>query len=157
MGRFRHLVLALIVGPVGVVALAPPAVLAQESKKDIIEELQGKWRRMSSEDNGKPAEKDEVAIRYSFQGKSLTVTRGKDFEQRGDWKIVEVGKKTFKVDYTITEGVNKGETVIGIAAIDGDLLKFCYCFASQGRGRPDEFAAKAGDGCSLLVFRRAKP
>jgi hypothetical protein len=114
MGRFRHLVLALIVGPV-VVALVPPAVLAQESKKDIIEELQGKWRRMSSEDNGKPAEKDEDAIRYSFQGKSLTVTRGKDFEQRGDWKIVEVGKKSFKVDYTITEELCERDPRFGSA------------------------------------------
>ena len=47
-----------------------------------------------------------------------------------------------------------GKMIHGIYQLDGDMLKSCV--AAAGKERPAEFAAGAGTGHTLRVFKRVK-
>ena len=55
------------------------------------------------------------------------------------------------IDVTHTDGPQKGETLQGIYALEGDTLKLCFsiCF-------PTEFSSKPGAGGLLLVASNAR-
>jgi uncharacterized protein (TIGR03067 family) len=45
------------------------------------------------------------------------------------------------IDYTMTDGLTKGKTQLGIYELDKDTVKFC--FASPGQDRPGDFSEGA--------------
>ena len=127
----------------------------KDAKREVVAKLQGTWRVLASDIDGKFAKSAEPYWTMTFDGLSV-VQRDADKKviQKGKWKIVEVERKYVKVNYDLTEGPNKGETLVGIIKLDRDELKFSYRFASSAAGRPDEFATKKGDGVSMYIFKR---
>lgn len=136
--------------------LAADAPKDDASKKDM-DQLQGSWRLISRERDGKAdaadAVKDIIMInkgdRFTFKGAAsgAGATEGTF--------TVDATKKPKAMDRTPADGPRKGKLVPSIYALDGDTLKICA--ALGGGERPKEFTSKAGSGHVLSVFKREKP
>jgi uncharacterized protein (TIGR03067 family) len=120
---------------------------------DVQKQIQGTWKFIAQEMNGKAASKEEVAkMDITFAGDKWTV--------RDDGKVVHAGTHKFDpsktpghLDATVTEGDDKGTTMLGIYELTGDTLK--VCFDPAGKERPTSFTAKAGQ-MSATVQRQKK-
>jgi uncharacterized protein (TIGR03067 family) len=121
-------------------------------KKDLLA-FKGTWRLISREVDGKKSSEEWI--------KDVTGTNdgsGKFCVRRGDKVIAEATteldptKKPKTIDVRFTEGKHKGKTVLGIYEIDGDTFRVCV--ARPGAERPAKFSAKAGSGCTLVVYKR---
>ena len=59
------------------------------------------------------------------------------------------------IDYHMTGGPTVGAVQLGIYAIAGDTVRFC--FAAPGASRPPVFTTVAADGRTLSTWVRVKP
>jgi uncharacterized protein (TIGR03067 family) len=124
----------------------------QETGKDVLKKIQGTWKFVSQEMDGNALPKEEVAKHtITFAGDKWTV--------RSEGKVVQAGthkfdptKKPAQVDAAVTEGEDKGSTMLGIYELKGDTLK--VCFDPKGKERPKEFSSK--DGRLTAVVEREK-
>ena len=128
---------------------AEPA--ADAVKKDMAL-LEGQWAMVSAERMGQPLPDDLVkgSKRVSKDGETTVSIGGSVFIKAK--YTVDPSKKPKTIDYTLTEGTNKGKTQLGIYEIDGDTVKFC--FGGPGDERPTDFTAKADSGRTLSVWKR---
>src|SRR5215467_12354540 len=109
-----------------------------ENGKDVLKKIQGTWKFVSQEIDGKALPKEEVAKHtITFAGDKWTV--------RSEGKVVQAGthkfdptKKPAQVDAAVTEGEDKGSTMLGIYELKGDTIK--VCFDPKGKERPKEFS-----------------
>jgi len=130
------------------------AGLAVGSPQDAIPKemarLEGEWSMVSGEADGQPLPADMVktAKRVAKDGET-TVTIGGQLFMKAKF-TVDPAKKPKSIDYTMTDGLTKGKTQLGIYELDGDTVKFC--FASPGMDRPTDF--KGGAGRSVSVWKR---
>jgi RNA polymerase sigma-70 factor (ECF subfamily) len=67
---------------------------------------------------------------------------------------LDISKKPKTIDYTLTDGPNKGKKQFGIYEIEGDTFR--SCFAAPGKDRPSDFTTKAGDERTASVWKKAK-
>src|SRR5262249_16182350 len=67
---------------------------------------------------------------------------------------IDPSKKPKTIDYTMTAGVTKGKTQLGIYELKGDTVKFCL--AAPGKDRPTDFTAKEGSERTLSAWKRNK-
>ncbi len=135
-------------------ALLPVAAEDKDdaAKKDL-EKMQGTWKFISVEQDGKPAPKGDEPQTITFQGDKFAVKVGDKVVQAGTQKL-DPGKKPKTVDATVTEGEGKGTTMLGIYELNGDTIK--ACFDMQGKKRPTEFKTSPGSGHFLAVIKRAE-
>jgi uncharacterized protein (TIGR03067 family) len=77
----------------------------------------------------------------TFAGDKWTVRQGDKVIQAGTHKF-DPAKKPPQVDAVVTEGEDKGSTMLGIYELKGDSLK--VCFDPKGKERPTDFTSKAG-------------
>lgn len=82
-----------------------------------------------------------------------TVTAGPSVD-RGTVKLTASAKPK-QMDFTGTEGPNKGKTILASYEQDGDTLKVCYDLG--GKERPTEFKSKEGSQLFLVTYKREKP
>jgi uncharacterized protein (TIGR03067 family) len=115
-------------------------------------ELQGTWKLVHELNDGKEMLAEEASkTRLIFDG-------------AGRWKVEFggkiVGEGTFSlntaskpktIDYTFTQGEEKGKTFIAIYKLEGD--SFTHCGVLKG-DRPTTFESKPGSARALSVFRR---
>jgi uncharacterized protein (TIGR03067 family) len=115
----------------------------------------GEWTMVSGERDGLALPDDLVksAKRVAKDGET-TVTIGGTIFLKAKYSV-DPSKKPKTIDYSLTEGTNKGKMQLGIYEIDGDTLKFC--FAVPGAERPTDFTAKPESGRTLSVWKRAAP
>jgi uncharacterized protein (TIGR03067 family) len=73
--------------------------------------------------------------------------------QDGTLKILDAASNPKKLDLVITQGANKGLTVLAVYQVEGDVFKYC----GSVDARPSSLKTKAGDGAYCSSFRRAKP
>jgi uncharacterized protein (TIGR03067 family) len=107
-----------------------------------LKKLQGTWQFTAFERDGKAKPPDEVAkMKITFTGDKWVV--------REDGKVIQAGthkfdptKKPGQVDAAVTEGEDKGSTMLGIYELKGDQMR--VCFDPQGKQRPTSFNSKAG-------------
>lgn len=126
---------------------------AEAVKKDMLL-LEGEWSMVSGERDGQklPDEFVKGGKRTAKDGEtSITIN---DMLFMKAKFTVDPAKKPKEIDYSITDGPEKGKTRLGIYEIDGDMVKFC--FAAPGDKRPTEFTAKEGSNCTLSVWKRNK-
>ena len=71
--------------------------------------------------------------------------------QAGTHKL-DPSKKPAHVDAIVTEGANKGMTMLGIYEMKGDTVN--ACFDPMGKARPTSFTPKGDE--FLAVIQRAK-
>src|SRR5262249_2122060 len=114
----------------------------KDAGEDVLKKIQGTWKFVSQERDGKPRPRGELAKQtITFAGDKWTVRRDGKVVQAGTHKF-DPGKKPPRVDAVVTEGEDKGFTMLGIYELKGDTLK--VCFDLKGKERPTDFTSKAG-------------
>ena len=143
----RHTAIALACTASLLVGGAP----ADPVKEDLAK-LEGKWMIVSYEKDGvKLGDEDVKELpTLTIKGKDFTWSSG---ERPGSFTI-DPTKKPKAVDYTVTDGDDKGAVELAIYEITDDTWR--DCIAPAGKPRPKEFAAPEGSGNTLIVYRRAK-
>jgi uncharacterized protein (TIGR03067 family) len=128
-----------------------------DDKGDVEKELKkfhGAWTFASVEAGGQkmPIEQFE-GMTVTFTGDTYAVKKGDQVLQAGKQKL-DPSKSPRAIDVTITEGPNKGATMLGIYEIDGDTLK--VCFDEEGKKRPTQFKSPEGSQTFVNVHKRVK-
>jgi uncharacterized protein (TIGR03067 family) len=141
---------------IGLAAVATSTAWAEDSeaiKKDIAQ-LQGEWSMVSGSADGSamPDAMRETAKRVC-KGDETTVTVGEQLFMKAKFTI-DPSRKPKTIDYQMIDGPTKGKKQLGIYALEGDTVKFC--FGSPGSERPPDFTSKPGDGRTLSVWKRKK-
>jgi uncharacterized protein (TIGR03067 family) len=130
-----------------------------DGKNEVIKKdrklIEGTWRVVALEVNGNKSMEEDV--------KKLTVVNGSD----GTWSLRAEGKEISKgtstidptkkpgtIDFTPTEGEEKGKLHLGIYEIGEKSRRLC--FAPPGRERPTEFSSTSGSQRILVTFEREK-
>jgi uncharacterized protein (TIGR03067 family) len=151
-----HALLALAVGLL--VAVNGP-LTADDAKGEAMKKerkkFEGTWQVVSLEaDGNKAAEEDakKITVVNEADGKWAIEAEGK-VVARGTSEI-DPTKKPKAVDLTVTEGDDKGKTVLGIYELLDDTRK--VCLGQPGKERPTEFSSTAGGGHILAVLKRLK-
>ncbi len=114
------------------------------------EALEGKWKVVSVERDGKTDAKWTDGVRTMKDGKYELKPKEGD-AVTGGYKLIDTTTTPKEIDFMPDAGQYKGKTLKGIYAIKGDTLKIC--FAEPGKDRPKEFIAKDN---VIAVHMRAK-
>ena len=138
---------------VAVVVLSAGATLLAGDDSDL-KKIQGTWQFTLHDMDGKVMPPEEVMkLKITFTGDKWVV--------RLDGKVVQAGthkfdrsKKPAQVDAIVTEGEDKGNTMLGIYQLKANTMK--VCFDPQGKERPTSFTPKAGQ-FAATVQREKKP
>jgi uncharacterized protein (TIGR03067 family) len=136
----------MLLGMAAMTVLVAGVVRAEEDKD--LAKLEGEWTLVSSERDGKKAPDDDLkgTVR-TVKGDTYTITKDDKTISQGKLKV-DTSKKPATMDI-IRENA---KPMLGIYEIDGDTQK--VCFAAPGKDRPTEFAAKAGSGYTLSVWKK---
>jgi uncharacterized protein (TIGR03067 family) len=130
------------------VLLVPADKAKDDAGKKELDKLQGTWKSVSFEMNGKKTPEDEL--------KKRTVTyTGDKWEVKEDGKVVVAGtqkldptKDPHEIDSLVTEGEGKGTTMLGIYELKGDTFR--VCFDPTGKERPKSFTPKEGQFAGVV-------
>jgi len=126
------------------------ASAADDPAKTDLDKLQGVWKVVAMENDGKKAPEDSVkGIRMTIKGDKL-IMKEDNKEDEASFKL-DPTQKPKTMDMTIKVG-DKMEVVKLIYDLRGDDLKLCG--GRAGKDRPKDFAAKGG--LNLIVFKREK-
>ena len=117
-------------------------------------EMAGTWRAVSSSVDGRDTVGDDLKkialsisgegnTTFTHSGKSLLATTTIDPSQDPSW-----------IDFTYTEGADKGKASLGIYRIENGLLTICY--APNGDSRPTDFASEPGAKRTVASYTRQK-
>jgi uncharacterized protein (TIGR03067 family) len=147
----KHWLLVLVLGFVLI-----PFIGAADKKSESKDELQGKWKLMEVEKDGKAHKVKAETTEYFemiYKGKKVTA-RFKEGtpEQEGTYKLL-ADTEPKAIDFTPTTGDEKGKTVQGIYEIKGNKLKLCV--AVPDTKRPKKFESK-GQEIVVYLLERVK-
>lgn len=124
--------------------------LASKEKKA----LEGTWTITSVVRNDNPLPEGRLKdARFVFQGERFTQELGEKTLAKGTFRL-DAGKTPQTIDLMVSEGEEKGKTILGIYQVEDDVLKIC---GSPDGERPTEFAAKDRSGHTLVTCQRVKP
>jgi uncharacterized protein (TIGR03067 family) len=155
MRKFGVAVLAIVSVFAAVRSQAADGEAKEEAVAKDLEAFKGTWRLIAKEENGKKFSEEEIkdVIATNDGAGKVSVRHGDKVMGEATVKLNPTTKpKT--IDFTFTEGEQKGKTRPGIYEIDGDTFRVCV--ARPGDERPAEFSAKAGSGRTLVVYKRQK-
>lgn len=137
--------------------LATPALAADKAAEVEAERarFRGTWQLVSAVSDGVKTPDDVAAkVRVVIAGSKHSVYLGdKVLAHDVGWEIDPTTEPRSTTD-TINDGPDKGKRIRGIYRLEGDTLTSCV--GPIDGPRPVEFAAKAGSGQTLRVFRRVK-
>jgi len=135
-----------------IASLAATGVLLGGDNEAVLKKIQGTWRFVSQEMDGKEAPKDKLEkMTITFEGDKWTVRAGDKVVQGGTHKF-DPTKKPGQVTAMVKEGENKGTTMLGIYEMKENTIK--VCFDPKGKERPTSFSSK--DGRFMAVVEREK-
>ncbi len=142
----RHLRTALAVA---CLLAVPRAGAAQESAKKDLEPLQGTWRLVSFEIQGKAIDLDDKGPRWVIKGNKVYYA-GKELTAL----TVDGATKPQSMDLAF---VSPKRTYEAIYSVADDTLKICANRQTDGvKQRPEAFTTEDMPELRLLVFRRDK-
>lgn len=129
------------------------ALRGADAGDDFLKKIQGTWKFVSHVFGDKAQSKEELANQtITFADNKWTV--------RQDGKVVSGGTHRFdpsktpgQVDAVVTEGEDKGNTMLGIYELKGDTIR--VCFDPKGKKRPSDFSIKEGR-MTAVVERQKK-
>jgi uncharacterized protein (TIGR03067 family) len=129
------------------VTLLVAAGASQADDKDDRDRLQGSWKVVSYEEDGKANDKAAKDATFVFKGDTFSFP-WLDVKITGKFKT-DSGKKPKAIDLSVEDA--KGKGLHGIYALAGDTLKLCF-----GEERPKEFKTKADSKQWMVVLKREK-
>ena len=155
MRRFGVAVLAIVSLFAAVRSQAADGEAKEEAVAKELQAFKGTWRLRSREVDGKTFGEEEIKdVIGTIDGSGkVSVRRGDKVINEGTVKLNPT-KKPKTIDVTFTGGERKGQAVLGIYEIEGDTFRVCV--ARPGDERPADFSARAGSGCTLVVYQREK-
>jgi uncharacterized protein (TIGR03067 family) len=126
----------------------------QDAAKTDLARLQGEWSMISGEIGGQAMPESYLkGAKRVLKGNEITViVNGQVFFKATI--SVDASKQPKTIDYAMTDGPTKGKMQLGIYEFDGDNVRFC--FSAPDKERPKDFVAKAGDGNTLSMWKKAK-
>jgi uncharacterized protein (TIGR03067 family) len=137
-------------------ALAVGALAQDEATKKDMNQIQGSWRLVSRERDGKADPADVIKdILMTHKGDAFTFNQSSSGAgaTKGTFKL-DASKSPKAIDRIPADGPQKGKTLMGIYKLEGDTLTLCV--SVEGKDRPMEFAAKPKSGLVLSVWKREK-
>jgi uncharacterized protein (TIGR03067 family) len=145
---------------VGTVLLLCRHIAADNSKKEH-DELQGTWKMIYTETEGKGF-KPTNDVRNRFEKGIMTELSAGEEVGRFSYKLCpDKNPKVMEIvtleNHLIPE--SKGHKISWIYEVLGDRLKVCYSFNAGifTRSLPKEFKTQENDGHHLIIFERVKP
>jgi uncharacterized protein (TIGR03067 family) len=127
---------------------------AKEAGENDLKKLQGTWQFVSHEVTGKPTPPEQLKkMKITFSGDNWSVREDGNVIQQG-MQTLDPTKKPAQVDMSVTEGEDKGSTMVGIYELKGDIFK--VCFDLQGKERPTSFTPKAGQLAAVIQREKKK-
>ncbi len=81
--------------------------------------------------------------------------RGGKIVMEGMVLKIDGTKKPKFIDAKVTDGENKGKTILGIYEHAGETLRVCVALPGNDE-RPTDFSAKTGSSRALTVYKRDK-
>jgi uncharacterized protein (TIGR03067 family) len=118
--------------------------------KDELAKLQGTWTHLSREEGGKQVAGEAKDLKFVITGGKWTLGRDGEDGQAGTLKVVDAASTPKKLDLVITDGPNKGLTVLCVYQLDGEILRYC----GNVQARPLSLRTKSGDGSYVSSFKR---
>src|SRR5205823_7414619 len=92
----------------------------KDTGEDVLKKIQGTWKFVSQEAEGKPRPKEELAKQtITFDGDKWTVRRDGKVIQAGTHKF-DPERKPPQVDAAVTEGEDRATTMLGTYELKGD-------------------------------------
>jgi uncharacterized protein (TIGR03067 family) len=122
-------------------------------KKDMTA-MNGEWTMVSGVSNGKAMAEDRIKTGRRIIKDGVTELKFNNMAYLTAKFTIDPAKKPREIDYTVTEGTNKGKMTKGIYELDGDTLKFC--FAQPDADRPTKFESAEDSGHVYSVWKRAE-
>jgi uncharacterized protein (TIGR03067 family) len=124
-----------------------------EARKTL-DALQGRWTMVSFEVNGESIPEEQVTTG------SLVVEHDRYMPALGDKRAsfsmkLDPAADPKAIDFTVTDGPQKGTTLKGIYTLMGDQFTVCRGLTPENV-RPTEFATGAESGSALVVWKRVK-
>jgi uncharacterized protein (TIGR03067 family) len=126
--------------------------VADDANKEY-DRFEGTWKFVSIEVEGMKVPEDMIkGQRLNCKGTQFTA-EGMGEAFKGTFKV-DASKKPKTIDVHFTEGPEKGNTLLGIYELEGDVYK--VCLGTPGKSRPTEFVSKPGSGHVLEILHREK-
>jgi RNA polymerase sigma-70 factor (ECF subfamily) len=124
----------------------PAAPRATEAEAELAR-LQGTWRKVSLELEGRPrARMPNVEMLYVFEGNRLT-------KQHGPTGTVQVVPAEKAIIVTYTDGTGQQTTEEYLYELKGNTLRLAHDYS----GRPKEFKTFIGSTTGIFTFEREEP
>jgi uncharacterized protein (TIGR03067 family) len=131
----------------GVLLVAPS--FGSDSPKECdgqveIDGIEGTWKLVSVEDNGKASPGFEFAVIFCKGAWTSTS------DQKGSYKV-DAKQRPALLDWRITDPPGDQKPAKSIYRLDGDILKIAYYLEDD---RPRHFDSKADDRLHVYIFTR---
>jgi uncharacterized protein (TIGR03067 family) len=128
---------------------------AREALQEELARLGGEWTLVSGMRDGQALPEDFVKVgRRLVEGNETTVSFGGQVYLKAAFALgITTQPKT--IDYIVTAGEGRGETQLGVYALDGDTVT--YRLAAPGQPRPKSLALASSAGGVVTVWKRKKP
>lgn len=142
------LMVAAVLGSAALTAWA-----AEPADKDN-EAMQGEWTIESLTFHGNQVEATELSTwRRIVERNHVVWKRGEETLLELDIKF-DSSQKPKTLDSTATKGNEKGQVLLAIYELEGDVLR--VCFADPGQARPTDYSSNPGSLQSLYTAKRVK-
>jgi uncharacterized protein (TIGR03067 family) len=126
---------------------------AQEPDAPTIEEsLQGTWRLVSLEQNGKLLPPDPNQERTIFFGGGAFVVRDKYTMKQAGTIAVDTSTSPKSITMIVSKGDDQGRSFLGIYSVEKDMLRICV--DRKGQNRPSKFETDDRSDRSLATYSR---
>lgn len=122
------------------------------------ERIQGSWKVVSVEKDGKEQDDDEAKqikrFTWDIGPEKITIHQG-GFDHVSSYKL-DPGAKPRALDLTSEEEAEKGLQIAAVYELKADTLKICSPLPPNPSQRPKEVATSEGSGTMLIVLKRDK-
>jgi uncharacterized protein (TIGR03067 family) len=128
--------------------------------KKFLKELEGAYKMTSAEFAGErppPGFLDSIE-KVTIKGNKLAMVfkgEGGKTEEKISTLTVDGASKPASFDIKPDDGPNKGQTLLGIAVVEGDMVKICFNHDADGK-RPTDFKTAKGGKIFLFTLTKSK-
>jgi uncharacterized protein (TIGR03067 family) len=139
--------------PILVVLLTPLVVRGEETSAAEMEKLQGEWKGLALEHEGRAIPVMD-GWGWTFAGGEVRLNYVPP-ASKGSY-VVDPKQSPKALDLTALEGKEMGRVSLCIYKFEADRLIICARIPSSQKGRPTEFKSEPGSESGLITLERVK-